>query len=75
MLLTSANETNSSGELITYNPNTQTNLLDFDEDIFLGEGSSFPEEEINAAVADPLNLIDRKTSFNDNLSSGRNTMT
>ncbi|XP_034189923.1 uncharacterized protein LOC117608626 isoform X1 [Osmia lignaria lignaria] len=66
----------AGGELMTYNPTP--NLLDFDDDIFLGATSPVTSTAGDTATtslynSDPLDLEDSKTSLLDSLTNDVNT--
>ncbi|XP_017791384.1 PREDICTED: heat shock factor protein 1-like isoform X1 [Habropoda laboriosa] len=70
------NGTGSGGELMAYNPTP--NLLDFDDDIFLGATSPATNTSGDTAMSslytsDPLDLEDNKTSLLESLTNDVNS--
>ncbi|CAK9817145.1 Heat shock factor protein [Anthophora plagiata] len=70
------NGTGSGGELMAYNPTP--NLLDFDDDIFLGAASPVTNASGDTAMnslynSDPLDLEDNKASLLDSLTNDVNS--
>ncbi|CAK9832257.1 Heat shock factor protein [Anthophora retusa] len=70
------NGTGSGGELMAYNPTS--NLLDFDDDIFLGAASPVTNTSGDTAMnslynSDPLDLEDNKASLLDSLTNDVNS--